>query len=86
MGTIGSTVGRKGYVTGGQGADWFLFEEGESSADKSQADVIKDFSHAQDDLIYLNSIDGVLEFVGSAAFTKDHQVRVTTSGGDSSSA
>ena len=77
-------VGEQGKDTlwGEGGNDSFVFEPGGSSGLKAQADTIKDFSEAEGDRIDLSGLDGTLEFIGDAQFSHGHELRVTTSGGN----
>jgi Ca2+-binding RTX toxin-like protein len=64
--------------TGGAGLDLFIFNNGDTSAARAQADVITDFSHADGDRINLRGIDAdsatadvddKFSFLGTGAFT-----------------
>lgn len=65
-------------LVGGVGRDTFVFNEGDSRAGRSLADVITDFSHADRDRIDLSRIDAVagtidadesFSFIGDSKFT-----------------
>lgn len=79
-------------MTGGAGLDRFAFRGGDLGAIREWADIITDFSQAEDDRILLGQIDakastaGINEaftFIGTAAFTgAEGQLRYFVSGGD----
>ena len=56
-------------LSGGAGADSFVFASGESSKLHASADRITDFSHAQGDTIDLAAIDANSALAGNQAFT-----------------
>jgi Tol biopolymer transport system component len=71
-------------LTGGAGRDTFVFDDKETSASKSKADYISDFSRRQDDKIDLKAVDANTKkrgdqkftFIGKDdAFSKEGQVR-----------
>lgn len=74
-------------MTGGAGADTFEFLLGDSSA--RAPDLITDFTHAEHDVIDLESIDanattggnGTFSFIGTAAFSAAGQLRYVVAGG-----
>ena len=65
------------HLTGGAGGDEFAFLAGDTSATRSLADVVADFSRAQGDRIRLTEMDAnttlagdqAFAFIGSGAFT-----------------
>jgi Ca2+-binding RTX toxin-like protein len=73
---LGGGVGRD-RLTGGADADQFLYFSVAESPDKSNADLITDFSHASGDIIGLGSIDAksatgkndAFKFIGAADFS-----------------
>ena len=56
-------------LTGGNQADTFLFTSASDSNNQSGVDVIKDFKHAQGDIIDLSGIDADTITAGDQAFT-----------------
>ncbi len=64
-------------LTGGAGADVFVFRDGDLGPTASTADIIRDFSQTQGDMLRLSAIDAdtstagnqAFAFVGSAAFS-----------------
>lgn len=63
------------FLTGGTGRDLFLFDAGDAPATSANADVITDFTRAEDDRIVLRTIDAIagaaddaFTFIGNAAF------------------
>ena len=74
-----SMTGGKGMddLTGGTGADLFIFDDGDSGKKAKLADNITNFSHAQGDKIDLSAIDAIkgggdnaFTFIGDDAFSK----------------
>nr|WP_244627025.1 calcium-binding protein [Microvirga tunisiensis] len=71
-------------LTGGAGRDVFVFDDRDTSASKSRADYILDFSHRQGDRIDLRAIDANtrkrgdqnFSFIGTKAFSKAGEVRI----------
>ncbi len=59
----------KDRLTGGAGLDQFVFRDGDSSADRTLADVVVDFSHAQADRLKLNPMDANTTLAGDQKFT-----------------
>jgi Ca2+-binding RTX toxin-like protein len=76
-------------LTGGGDYDRFVFDTGDTSSVRANADHILDFSHAQGDLIDLHSIDAVFgtagnqafNFIGTAAFGAAGDLRYEQQGG-----
>jgi Ca2+-binding RTX toxin-like protein len=56
-------------MTGGTGADRFVFSSSLDSPSAASADIIHDFSHAEGDKIDLHGIDANLSKPGNQAFT-----------------
>ena len=56
-------------LTGGNQADTFLFTGASDSNNQSGVDVIKDFKHAQGDVIDLSAVDADTITSGDQAFT-----------------
>ena len=77
----------KDTLTGGAGADRFVFRVGALPADATQASTITDFSRAEGDKIDLSAMEtqvlggGSFTFIGTAAFGKHAgELRIDTSG------
>ena len=68
-------------LTGGSGADDFVFWEGDSGVGVGNRDKITDFSKADNDDIDLSEFGG-LAFIGQSDFSAADQVRFVHSGGD----
>ena len=71
----------KDILWGGKGADTFLYTYSQPQNSTESADVIKDFSEAQGDVIAFTPHKDT-DFIGDAAFSAPGQLRVTHSGGD----
>ena len=64
-------------MTGNSGADQFVFDDGDTAATRNGADIITDFSQAQDDRINLRQVDAdtttggdqSFSFIGDAVFS-----------------
>ncbi|UVC09827.1 hypothetical protein IHQ71_04220 [Rhizobium sp. TH2] len=66
-------------LKGGGGADHFIFDDGESTTTKAGRDIIKDFSHAQQDILDLAWVDAIpsngidnddeFSFIGKQSFS-----------------
>ncbi len=59
----------KDRLTGGTGLDQFVFRDGDGSADRTLADVVVDFSHAQADRLKLNPMDANTGLAGDQKFS-----------------
>lgn len=74
----------KDNLTGGSGRDVFAFDDRDTSASKSRADTILDFSRRQSDRIDLKAIDAntrksgdqMFSFIGTKSFSKAGELRV----------
>lgn len=63
-------------LSGGTGADTFIFDDGHSARGDDEADLIADFSSEEGDIIDLSAIDAIkgaaddaFTFIGEAAFS-----------------
>ncbi|WP_262296663.1 hypothetical protein [Microvirga sesbaniae] len=73
-------------LTGGAGKDVFAFDDRDTGAAKSRADVVTDFSGRQGDRLDLRAVDAntkragdqAFSFIGTKAFSKAGQVRTET--------
>lgn len=68
-------------ITGRGGADRFQFWYDESGIGAGHRDIVTDFSRVQGDKVDLSSFDTPLEFVGSAGFSGEDQVRYVQKNG-----